>query len=137
MNPLKYLLLLAYNFAKLIVNKKRPDRILPTTIHIFTHIPLYLTLSIFPIIIGSLNFKVNYTFEIFLILVLAMSLSIRWFAKKKFYTWRIENLYEDLTKKQRKTKNIIFFVIFWISFFLFMYLSIKFYAGYDNRVFNN
>jgi hypothetical protein len=132
-NPLKYILLSSYSFTKRWVNKEHPDRIIPLTIHIFTQIPLSLFLSLFIIVIGSLSFKVEYSFEIFLFLVLIASLSIRWYGKKKFYAWNIENEYKLLSKKQRKYANtfIVFFVFF--SLFLFIYLSIIFYGGYDKR----
>ena len=132
-SPLKYLLLASYSFTKRWANKNRPDRIIPGTIHIFTQTPLYLIMSILIIIIGSLSFKINYMFEIFLVLVLITSLTIRWYGKRKFKSWDIENEYNLLSKKQRKKANTFIFISVFATFFLFMYIGIKYIGGYDKR----
>ena len=129
MNPIKYLLLASYSFVK----RWGRRNIITGAVHVFTQAPLFLILGLWLLIIGSLSFKVKYSLEIFGLIILVTSFSIRWFGKKYFYIWNIENEYLLLSKKQRRIANTFIFIFLIFSFSIFFYLGATFYGGYDKK----
>ncbi len=129
----KRLLLADYCSAKWLVNKKMPERIIPSTLHFFATPFAFIAAGIYYTILGSIEFKFK-TFLPILIGVGLVMLPIQFFLEKKaneaIYKWEIEKEYKTLTRNDRWNKNTFAFIFFWSSFALFFYFSIKYFGGY-------
>lgn len=129
----KNLLLANYSFAKRWVNKKMPERIIPSTLHIFTTPLNFILAGIYCILLGITEYK----FKTFLPILIGLGLVMLPFQfivekmmKKAIYKWNIEKEYTNLTRNQRWNKNTFSFLFFWFCFYLFFYLMIKYVGGY-------
>ncbi len=132
-NPLKYLLLSSYSLAKYFVAKKKKQHVvIRGTIHLFTQIPTFLSISILFLIAGNLQFRI----PIMPAILIFSSISVfgfHWYGKKMFYKWQIAKAYKELTKKQRRSRNTLLFIVFWIVFFMFFYIGVINIGGYKNH----
>ena len=115
------------------LRKKKQHVVIRVTIHLFAQIPLYLTVSLFIIIVGHLPFKIPLLIYLILIVTAITTLSIRWYGEKMFYKWQIAKAYKELTKKQRRSRNTLLFIVFWIVFFMFFYITVINIEDYKNH----
>ncbi len=129
----KRLLLADYSVARWLVNKKMPERIIPSTLHFFATPFAFIGGGIYFVFIGSIPFKFDRYLPILIGLGLVM-LPIQFFLEKKakqaIYKWQIEKEYKTLTKNDRWNKHIFAFVFFWSAFGFSFYLTIKYLGGY-------
>ncbi len=129
----KNLLLANYSFAKRWVNKKMPERIIPSTLHTFTTPFNFIIASIYCIILGSIKYKFTSFLPTFIGLGLVM-LPFQFFVEKKvkkaIYRWQIEKEFNSLTRNQRWNKNTFAFIFFWTGFAVFLFFGAKFMGGY-------
>ncbi|KAB1067629.1 hypothetical protein F6U93_10105 [Tamlana haliotis] len=129
----KNLLLANYSFAKRWVNRKMPERIIPSTMHVFTTPFSFIMAGIYCWILGSLDFKFTSFLPTFIglgIIMLPFQFFVEIKVKKAFHQWQIEKEYKTLSKTERWKKNTLAFMFFWIGFGVFLFLGAKFLGGY-------
>lgn len=129
----KNLLLANYSFSKRWVNKKMPQNIIPTTLHIFTTPFTFLLAGVYLTILGSIKFRFDSFPSIFIGLAIIMSVShffIHKNAGKALRNWKIVRTHKQLSKNQKTKKNTLAFVFFWFGFASFFYLGVKNFEGY-------
>lgn len=127
------LLLSNYSFARRWVNKKMPENIIPATLHIFATPFTFISAGLYLVLLGSIDFKFQTFLPVFMGLAIVMFVIgylIEKNAKKAIFKWGIEKKYNSLTTHQRRSKNTFAFIIFWSGFAFFLYLGVKFFAGY-------
>ncbi|KAB1067632.1 hypothetical protein F6U93_10120 [Tamlana haliotis] len=126
----KNLLLANYSFAKRWVNKKMPERIIPSTIHIFISPFTFITAGLACVILGSITYKIKYPEFVLVLIALFFGFGLQKPVKKAFHLWQIEKEYKALSKNERWNKNTLAFMFFWIGFGVFLFLGAKFLGGY-------
>lgn len=129
----KNLLLANYSFAKRWVNKKMPERIIPSTLHIFSTPFSFIAAGIYFMIIGSLNFRFKSYLPILIglgVIMLGLTTIIERKVKTAIIDWNIEEEYKTLTESQRRSKNFFAFIFFWVGFIIFFYLAVIYFEGY-------
>ncbi|MBU2951694.1 hypothetical protein KO493_13395 [Tamlana agarivorans] len=129
----KNLLLADYSVSKWLVNKKMPERILPSTLHFFATPFTFIIGALYFVVIGSIKYRFESYLPILIGLVVVMlpfQLFIEKKAKRAIYQWQIEKEYKTLTKNQRWNKNTFGFIFFWSAFGVSFYLIVKFVGGY-------
>ncbi|GAA0873418.1 hypothetical protein GCM10009117_25650 [Gangjinia marincola] len=129
----KRLLAANYSAARWLVNKKMPERIIPSTLH-FVSAPLtFIAAGIYFALIGSINYQFESYIPILIglgIVMLGLGYIIEKKAKKMLFDFNIQEEYEMLDKSERNKRNLLAFLFFWGCFALFFYLSITYAQGY-------
>ena len=91
----------------------------------------------FLIIVGRLPFKLPYMFRFYVLVAIASALITHWYGKKKLNEWHIEEAYKLLSKKQRRVRNMLFFIVSWVVFYMFIYIGVINIQGYDKQFTEN
>lgn len=129
----KRLLTACYCSARLVVHKKKGDRVIPFTLHIFLTSFMLIAFGLYTVILGLIEFKFKSFLPTFIglaVIGFGIDYLFREKTKKAISRWHIEKKYKTLTKNERFNKYILTFIFFWGSFALFFYLSVKFTEGY-------
>lgn len=127
------LLLANYCAAKWLVNKKMPERVIPSTLHFFATPFSFIGAGLYFVIIGSINYKFEKYLPILIglgLVMLPLQFLLEKKASKAISEWRIKKQYTKLSKNERFNKNTLAFIFFWSAFALFFYLGIKYVGGY-------
>ncbi|WP_067146189.1 hypothetical protein [Pseudotamlana agarivorans] len=127
------LLLADYCAAKWLVNKKMPERIIPSTLHFFATPFAFIGAGLYFVIIGTISYRFETHLPILIGLggvMLPLQFYIEKRAKKVIFKWGIEKEFNTLSKNERLNKNILAFLFFWVAFFLFFYLGVTYVGGY-------
>src|SRR5690606_3399448 len=104
-----------YSAARWLVNKKMPERIIPSTLHFFTTPFTLIAGGLYCVILDSLEFKFKSFLPVLIglgIVMLSLGYLIGKIARKAIFKWNIEKEYKALNGNQRFNKNTFAFIFF-------------------------
>ncbi|MCF6349477.1 MAG: hypothetical protein L3J23_00400 [Flavobacteriaceae bacterium] len=110
-----------------------PERIIPSTLHLFITPFTFIIIGGFVFILSSIEYKFKYPELFLMLIVLILNFGSQNIIEKAIIKWDIEKDYKTLTKGQRRSKNIFAFIFFWGSFALFLYLTFTYFSGYSMK----
>ncbi len=123
----KQLLTSFYCTSKWLVNKKMPERIIPSTVLFFSFPFIFILTGIYLILFLSfvLSATKNLAFLViggFIFITPAYYLASK-LAKKGIVKWRIEKEYKTLSRNERINKIVFSFIVFWGCFIIQFWIA--------------
>lgn len=118
-----------YSFAKRWSNKSIPETLINGTLHIFLTKLSFLAAGFYFLLLSILNIRIDNFYILFAgmaFIMLLIGYGLRNQAKKAIDKWKIPQEHKSLSKQQRLKRNTMAFFLFFICFYLFIVMAIKF-----------
>lgn len=132
----KRLLTACYCSAKRIINKKKKDRIIPFTLHLFLTPFSFIASGFLLLFLDYINFKYTSVHQVFIgvaVILLGVGYGFQKVTKRALFKWNIEKNHKKLNKNEHWNKCILAFVFFWGGFVFFCYFVTQYFKNYYYR----